>query len=131
MAEADVFGILFLGYLSMVKGCPLINIIPSSLNVPVDLLGVKYCSKQLAQGVNNDATFTLGAFKPYLEQYYDKKSRTDMVFFDIASNVQKAGQIIASYYPRITLLHSSDIIISFFLQYCKIPSYQGETTLLI
>ena len=57
IAQADVFFIFFFRYLATIKGRPIINIIASSLNVPVDVLGVKYCSKHLAQGVNNISNF--------------------------------------------------------------------------
>ena len=41
MDEADVFGPVFLRDSSTIKGRPLINIIASSFNVPVAVLGVK------------------------------------------------------------------------------------------
>ena len=43
MDEADVFGLVFLGDLAKIKGRPLINIIVSSFNVPVNVLGVENC----------------------------------------------------------------------------------------
>ena len=57
MDELGVSGLAFLGDLVMIKGCPIIKIITSSFNVPVSILGVKYCSKHLAQGGNKDVTF--------------------------------------------------------------------------
>ena len=50
MAEADVFGLVFLRELATIKGRPIINIIASSFNIPVDVLGVKYCFKKLGVG---------------------------------------------------------------------------------
>ena len=114
MAEADVFSLVFLWELATIKVCPLINIIASSFNFPVDVLGVKYCSKHLAQGGNKDATFILEAFKPYLKQYDENKIRTGLRFFDSASNVHKAGQILSASYPRITVLHGAEHVLSLF-----------------
>ena len=82
MVEAKVFGLVFLGDLDTIKGRPLINIIASSFNVPVAVLGVKDFSKQLAQGGKKYATFISEAFKPHLRKYDKKKSHTDLVFFD-------------------------------------------------
>ena len=55
------------------------------------------------------------AFKLYLDQYNDNKSRTELVSFDSVSNVQKAGQIPAAYYPQITILHGTEHVMSLFL----------------
>ena len=112
--RADVFGIVFLGDLTTIKGRPLINTIASSFNVPVAVLGVKDCSKHLVQGGNKDTTFILESFKRYLKQYNDKKSCTDLVFFDGVSNVHKAVQILAPYYPWKTVLHGANQMLYLF-----------------
>ena len=114
IAEADVFGIVFLRDLATIKGRSLINIISSSFNVPVTVLGVKDFSKRLAQGGNNYATFISESFKPYLEENDENKRRTDLVFFDGALNIQKAGKILAASYSRITVLHGAAQILSLF-----------------
>ena len=114
MSKADAFGLVLLIDLATMKGCHLINIIASLFNVPMAVLGVKCCSEHLAQGRKKNANFILESIKPHLKQYDDNKSRTDLVFFDCASNVQKVGQILAAYYPRITLLHSAKHELSLF-----------------
>ena len=43
IAEADVFGIYLREDMATIKGRPLINIIVSSFNVPVNVLGVENC----------------------------------------------------------------------------------------
>ena len=95
------------------------------------VLGLIYCSKILAQGGKKDATFRSEAFKPYVKKYDYKNSHTYLVFFDGALNVQKAGKILDASYPCITVFHGAEHVLSLFLQYCKIPSDQGETTLLV
>ena len=75
---------------------------------------MKDCSKHLAQGGKKVATFISVAFKPYPEQYYEKKSLTDLVFFDGSLRVQKAGQILAASYPQITVLRSDEHVLSIF-----------------
>ena len=81
------------------------------------LLGVKDCLKHLAQGGNKDASFISEAFKPYLKKYDEKKSHTDLVFFDGSSNLQKAVDILAVSYPWITVLHSAEHVLSLFFYY--------------
>ena len=39
---------------------------------------------------------------------------TDVVFFDGASNVQKAGQVLQVTYPRIEVLHGAEHVVSLF-----------------
>ena len=114
MAEVDIFGLVFLGDLDMTKGRPIINIIASSSNVPVAVLGVKYFSKHLAQGGKKDDTCTLEELKPHLEKYNEKNIRTDLVLFDGASNLHKSGKILAASYPRITVLHSAKKVLYLF-----------------
>ena len=69
MDEADVFGPVFLRDSSTIKGRPLINIIASSFNVPVAVLGVKDWLKHLVQGEKKGPTFISEAFELYVEQY--------------------------------------------------------------
>ena len=114
MDEADVFGLVFLGDLAMIKGRPLIKIVAYSFNVHVDVLGVKYLLKHLVHGVKKEATFIPEAFKPYLEKYDENKSCTDIVFFYGESNVQRVGQILDASYPRITVLHGSEHVVYIF-----------------
>ena len=102
IAEADVFGIYLREDMATIKGRPLINIIVSSFNVPMDVLGVKYCSKHLA--------YT----KPYLEQYNDKKICMDVVIFDGVWSVHKVGKILADYYHWITVLHGAEHVMPLF-----------------
>ena len=82
MAEADVFGIVLLGYLATIKGRHLIKIISSSFSIPVAVLGVKYCSKHLVQGINKDSTFILKALKSYFKNM--TRIRSPRIWFSLA-----------------------------------------------
>ena len=122
IAEADIFCLVFLGDLATIKGSPIINIIESSFNIPVALLGVKYCPKNLGQGVKNNSTFISVVYKPYLKQYNEKKSRTSLVLFYDSSNIQNSGQILVASYPQITVLHRGKHVLSiFFSKISKFP----------
>ena len=112
--EADVFGLCFLGDLATIKGMPLVNVIASAFNVPVTVLGVKDCSEHLAKGGKKDASFIANEFLKYLEKHDPMKSRTDIVFFDGATNVQKAGHILEAHYPRISVEHGTEHCLALF-----------------
>ena len=83
---------------------------------------MKYFSKHLSQVGNKADTFISDAFKPYLKQYNEKKIRTYMVLFDSASDFQKLGQILAASYPRITVLHGAEHVLS--LCFSDIANFQ-------
>ena len=120
--EADTFGLSFLGDMATIRRLPLVNIISSSITVPVAVLGVKDSSAHLAQGGKKDATYVSNLFLPHIERHDPQKSRTDLVFFDGASNVQKAGDILAAYFPRISVLHGTEHCIAlFFSDISKLP----------
>ena len=122
MYEAEVFDLVLHRYFATIKACPLTNILVSSLNVPVYVLGEKDRLKHLEQGGKKDANFILEVFKTYLKQYDEKKSHTDLVLFDGASNVHKSGKLLAVYYPQRTVLNSSEhVLYPFFSKIDKLP----------
>ena len=55
----------------------------------------------LVEGGKKDAEFVAGLFDPWVKKLDPMSTRIDCVFFDGASNVQKAGRLLAAKYPRI------------------------------
>ena len=55
--EAEIFGLLFLGDGTTISRCPLLNILASVKNIPVDVLEIVYCQGNLARGYKKDAIF--------------------------------------------------------------------------
>lgn len=55
----------------------------------------------LVEGGKKNATFIAGLFDPWVVKLDPLSTRVDCVFFDGASNVQKAGRILEAKYPRI------------------------------
>ena len=54
---------------------------------------------------------------PHLSTFEAAKENTvDLVIFDGASNVQKAGVILEVHFPRLTVLHGAEHVISLFYQ---------------
>ena len=55
--EADIFGLLFLGDDATISRCPLLNILASTKNIPVAVLGIVDCRGHLARGNKKYASF--------------------------------------------------------------------------
>jgi hypothetical protein len=58
-------------------------------------------TKWLVEGKKKDAAYIASLFDPWVQKLDPCNSRLDCVFFDGASNVQLAGQLLAAKYPRI------------------------------
>jgi hypothetical protein len=68
----------------------------------------------LVDGGKKDATFISSLFDPWIQKLDPDSTRIDCVFFDGASNVQKAGQLLAAKYPRIHVQHCAAHSVSLF-----------------
>jgi len=55
----------------------------------------------MAIGGVKDARYIASKIMPLMEDIDPKKESFDMVVFDGASNVQKAGQVIAARFPKL------------------------------
>ena len=55
--EAEIFGLLFLGDGATISRCPLLNILASTKNIPVDVLENVDCQGHLPSGNKKDGTF--------------------------------------------------------------------------
>ena len=60
--EAEIFGLLFLGYGATISGCPLLNILASGKNIPVAVLGIVDYQGHLSDGNKKDGTFIYNNF---------------------------------------------------------------------
>ena len=63
--EADIFGLSFLGDGVTISRFPLLNIIASTKNIPVDVLEIFDCQGHLSEGNLKDATFICIFFESY------------------------------------------------------------------
>ena len=74
----------------------------------------------LLQGGKKNATYVASLFEPWVQRLDPLNTRIDCVFFDGASNVQKAGQILAAKFPRIHVQTCAAHCVSlFFSDICK------------
>ena len=112
MVDADVFGVAVFGDAATIHKCPLVNLFASSFHVPAMLVDIVDCTSRLLEGHKKDGTFISSLFLPLLERLDRLKERTDIAFFDGGSNFQLAGRIMQAVYPRITVLHGLEHVLS-------------------
>jgi len=94
---------------------PLLNILASGVYIPAACLEIVDCTTHMAHGGKKDAEYVYSQFLPFIKDFEKRKPNTvDLVLFDGASNVQKAGDLLASSYPRICVLHGADHVMSLF-----------------
>ena len=58
--------------------------------------------------------YIAGLFLEHLKELDPKKELVDAVYFDGASNVQRAGNILSIHYKKITVLHGAEHVVSLF-----------------
>jgi hypothetical protein len=77
-------------------------------------------TQHLVDGKKKDAAYVASLFDPWVVKLDPANSRIDCVFFDGASNVQKAGRLLAAKYPRIHVQTCAAHSVSlFFSDVCK------------
>lgn len=114
MTDVDVYGLSLYGDGATVRRMPLINVMASGVQERSAVLEIVDCSKHLSNGGKKDAEYIAELFKPHMEQLDSKKTLIDTVFFDGASNVQKAGELLEVDFPMVTVLHGAEHVVSLF-----------------
>jgi len=123
--EADAFGFSIFGDGATIHKVPLINILAASPNNPFALLDIVDCTSHLESGGKKDAPYIANMILPLIKLIQGKAENdnskkkcglVDLVLFDGASNVVKAGKLLAINYPRITALHGAEHVVSLFFR---------------
>ena len=123
--EADAFGLSIFGDGATIQKVPLINILAASPNNPFALLDIVDCTSHLESGGKKDAPYIANMILPLIKLIQGKAENdnskkkcglVDLVLFDGASNVVKAGKLLAINYPRITALHGAEHVVSLFFR---------------
>jgi hypothetical protein len=104
LLEAGTYGIAFVGDGATVKKLPLANMLSMGIHCPPAVLEICDCTGHMERGGIKDARYIAGRFIPVIKSLDPRGNLTDVVFFDGASNVQLAGQILAEHFPRMTCL---------------------------
>ncbi len=80
----------------------------------------------MSAGGKKDAPYIATLFEPHMKRLDPQKKVIDLLYFDGATNVQKAGRILCAKYPRATCLHGSEHVVSlFFNDISKIPAIKS------
>ena len=114
LKESGVFGISVMGDGATIHRMPLMNILAMSGSTPPLTIGIVDCTGHMAAGGKKDATYIADIFEEKLEEYDPNHTLTDIFFFDGASNVQKAGEVLMAKYPRTFCYHGGEHVVSLF-----------------
>jgi len=68
----------------------------------------------MAAGGKKDAPYIADIFKDKVEEYGPTRTLIDIFYFDSASNVQKAGEVLMAKYPRTFCYHGGKHVVSLF-----------------
>jgi hypothetical protein len=67
--------------------------------------------KHMQKGGKKDATYVAGLFEDKVREYNTNNTLTNVFFFDKASNVQKAGEILAAKFPHSFYFHGREHVV--------------------
>ena len=92
--------------------------------IPLVVVRIHDCTQQRVEGGKKDARFIAELFKDHMEELVEGsdepaslallKDTTDVLFFDGASNAQKAGEVLMVHYPRAHCLHGVEHLMALF-----------------
>jgi hypothetical protein len=132
LSEARIFGVTDFGDGATIKTIPLFNVLAACVNNPFALLEIADCTGHCAEGGKKDVKYIAKVIMPLInlmESEEDMHKKTlpgivNLVFFDGASNVQNAGEILRAFNPRITVGQGAEHVVSLFFSdvYTKVRS---------
>ncbi len=85
----------------------LMNILTMSNAFPLMIISFQDCTKHMAEGGKKDALYIANLFDKKVMEYNTLKTCTDVFYFDGASNVQKAGEVLMTRFPPSSCFHGS------------------------
>jgi hypothetical protein len=112
--EASTFGLSFIGDGAIIKRMPLLNILGLCAATPPITIGIIDCTNHMQSGGKKDASYIASLFEEKVAEYDPGNVLTDVFFFDGASNVQKAGEVLTAKYPRSFCFHGGEHVVSLF-----------------
>ena len=128
LTDADTFGIAMYADGATVKRAPLINILGSGVHNNAAILEIKDCSEHAATGGKKDAKYVAQALMEHVEQLQkEAPNSVDLVIFDGAANVQKAGLIMQRKYPKISVIKGGEHVIALMFKdlFTKVPAFRA------
>ena len=115
LKDADVYGITFFGDGATVRKSPLINILASLVHERAGCLSIVDCTGHLQADGRKNAEYISSLFLPHIARMEESIPKcTDLIIFDGAANVQKAGLLVETRYPHVSVIHGAEHVISLF-----------------
>ena len=112
--QAKVFGFAWMGDGATIHKMPLMNILAlNGTTAPMTVL-IHDCTKHMEEGGKKDAPYIAELFEVKVMEFDPNFLCTDVFYFDGASNVQKAGQILMAKFPRTFCFHGGEHVVSLF-----------------
>ena len=111
---ADLYGLMWSSDGCTARKMPFINVLCTNGVTPPIVVGIHDCSNHMAAGGKKDAEYIAKLMERHVEAVEKDKKNTDLFVFDGASNVQKAGKVLATLMPRATVLQGGEHVISLF-----------------
>ena len=90
------------------------NILAMNGATPPMTICIQDCTKHMAEGGKKDASYIADLFEEKVPEYDSLKICTDVFYFDGASNVQKAGEVLMARFPRTFCFHGGEHVVSLF-----------------
>jgi hypothetical protein len=92
--EAKVFRFAWMGNGTTIHKMPLMYILAlNGTTAPMTVL-IQDCTKHMEEGGKKDALYIAKLFEGKVMEYDTRQLCTDVFYFDGASNVQKAGEVL-------------------------------------
>jgi hypothetical protein len=117
LKEARVFGLAFLGDGATIKRMPLMNVLAMTATVSPMTVAIQDCSSHMEEGGKKDAVYVATLFEEKVGEFDPQNQLTDVFFFDGASNVQKAGEVLMAKYPLSFSFHGGEHVVPLLLSY--------------
>jgi hypothetical protein len=90
----------------------LMNIFAMSGTFPPMMISIEDCTKHMAEGGKKDALYIADLFYQKVMEYNPLKTCTDVFYFDWASNVQKAGEVLMARFSCSFCFHGGKHVVS-------------------
>ena len=116
-SDMEAFGWLLYGDGVTVRKMPLMNLLASVPEETSACLEIVDCTGHLNSGGKKDAEYLSRTLcQPLIEKVDPGGKHIDLIVFDGASNVQKAGEVIEALYPRCSVIQGAEHVVSLFFK---------------
>jgi len=113
--DMDVYGVGFFGDGAAHQKMPYLNIICSGIHIPAACIEIVDCMKHLENSGRKDVTSIASLFLPFIEKFNKRILNTvNLALFNGTVNVQKVGNVLAAFYPQMSVVHEAEHVMLLF-----------------